>query len=225
MLIVGPEFRVTYLVGAASHGPRFELSANIPYLCPEFPVKFSTGIAEFFAEMPIRKKQRTKGKKALDLIFEKPKRGRPAAICPSEVRNRGDNYRLIFGQIWNVVGQPLLKAQTEQEVLQALEKDSRYAPEFRADATLILEVLRERKFPKRRNAQIGFLADSLAARGVTSARRSRDICERERNEKVHYIKRQDFYIECTCGYKGPALYGKCLKCGTEKIHPALDLLD
>jgi hypothetical protein len=202
---------VTSPVGFASREAEFELPANTQHLCRELPVKFRRGLPGFAAKMAAPKKRRLKPKKTLDLISAKPKRGRPTAIRPSEVRNRGDNYRLIFGQIWNNVGQPLLRAQTEKEVVQTLEKDSRYVSEFRGVAALILSVLHERKFPKRRAAQIGFLADSLAARGITSARRSRDICERERNKKEHYIKRRDFYIECSCGYEGPALYGKCFK--------------
>jgi hypothetical protein len=71
---------------------------------------------------------------------------------------------------------------------------------------------------------MNFLADSLAARGVRSARRSRDICDQERKKKVNYIIRQDYYIECTCRYKGPALHGKCPKCGTGQLSPSLVLL-
>jgi len=73
----------------------------------------------------------------------------------------------------------------------------------------------------KREAQIAFLADSLGARGLVSPRRSRDICYEERAKPVHFIIRQDCYIQCTCAYKGPALHGKCPKCGTERIHPRL----
>ena len=105
----------------------------------------------------------------------------------------------------------------EEEVIQAFEKDARYTNEFRPIASLILKIIQERKFPKRREAQFNFLADSLAGLGLISPRRSRDICERERNKKVNYIVRQDYYIECTCRYKGPALHGSCTKCGTDRL--------
>ena len=49
-------------------------------------------------------------------------------------------------------------------------------------AGLVIKVLQERKFPKRQEAQINFLADSLAALGRVRPRRSRDICGEERAE-------------------------------------------
>ncbi len=52
--------------------------------------------------------------------------------------------------------------------------------------------------PLRREAQINFLADSLAGRGLVSPRRSRDICAQERatEKRRHRIIRQEFYVEC-----------------------------
>lgn len=44
-------------------------------------------------------------------------------------------------------------------------------------------------------------------------------------ERAHHIIRRDYYIECTCRYKGPALHGKCPKCGTDRLplpYPAFD---
>ena len=84
---------------------------------------------------------------------------------------------------------------------------------------------RDARFPKRPEPQRNFLADSLAGRGLISPRRSRDICERERKTKVHYIIRQDYYIECTCRYKGPARYGQCPKCGTDRAYPPIPVLN
>ena len=104
-------------------------------------------------------------------------------------------------------------------MIQAFEKvPDFYKQEFVPTlAPLILKVLREPTFPKRRSAQIGFLADSLAARGRVSPRRSRDISARERTKKTHQIVRRDYYIECTCGYEGPARYGACPGCGTDTV--------
>ncbi len=168
-----------------------------------------------------------KAEKVLDrfLSSEKRGRGRPARVRASEIQGRADNYRLILGQIWGRLREPLLKATTQEEVTKAFEEYGRpYAQDFvPVLSSLILKVISDVKFPKRPETQIGFLADSLAGVGWISARRSRDICERERNKKVNYIIRQDYYIECTCYYKGPALYGKCPKCGTDKLSDILSL--
>jgi len=83
----------------------------------------------------------------------------------------------------------------------------------------VLQVIRERHFPTRRKAQANFMADSLAAYGWVSPRRSRDICRqqraRQRRKSPHHILRKEFYVECSCGYKGPALDNACRKCGAE----------
>ncbi|MFB3923940.1 MAG: hypothetical protein ACE145_19640 [Terriglobia bacterium] len=110
-----------------------------------------------------------------------------------------------------------MKAQNEEEVIRAFDLAPSYKLEFAPIAPLILRILRDPKFPKRPEPQRNFLADSLAGRGLISPRRSRDICEQERKKKVHLIVRQDYYIECTCRYKGPALHGQCPKCGTDRL--------
>jgi len=69
--------------------------------------------------------------------------------------------------------------------------------------------------PKRkREAQINFLADSIAACDRVTPRSSRDICERERAQikRVHRIIRYEFYIECSCGYKGRSRNHACPQC-------------
>jgi len=110
-------------------------------------------------------------------------------------------------------------------VIRAFDPWPHYQRDFEPIAPVILKILREPKFPKRREVQMNYLADSLAGRGWISPRRSRDICEQERKKKEHCIIRQDYYIECTCHYKGPALFGKCPKCGTDKLSLALLVLD
>ncbi len=166
--------------------------------------------------MPKRKKARETPKKGLDTVFGKRGRGRPG-VRRSEISGRGDNYRIIFSQIWKDVGEALLKAETEEDVVRAFDPRPSYQQEVAPMASLILQVLRDPKFPKRTEPQRNFLADSLAGRGLISPRRSRDICEQERKKKVNYIIRQDYYIECTCRYKGPALHGRCPKCGTDRL--------
>jgi len=163
------------------------------------------------------KKTPKRVKKPLDTFSHKRGRGRPG-VRTSEISGRAYNYHLIFTQIWDIVGWSLLAANTKEEVIKALEP-THYKDEFATIASLVLQVLHDPKFPKRREAQINFLADSLAGRGIISPRRSRDICEQERAKeraKSRYkILRKEFYIECSCGYKGPARDDACRKCGAE----------
>jgi hypothetical protein len=142
-------------------------------------------------------------------------------MAASEVFGRSQNLRLQFSQIWDKVGERLLRAEAGDDVLNALELAGQYWRNELGPGripSLILTILRDPKFPKQRvQQQINFLADSLAALGNVSPRRSRDICEQERRkEKVgHHIIRREFYIECSCGYQGPALNNACRNCGTE----------
>jgi len=159
--------------------------------------------------------------KGLDTFFQKRPVGRPYRVRASEVAGRSYNLRLQFGQIWNIAGEDLIRAQAEEDVLKALDSAGQYwRNEFDRPGirSLIVKILRDPKFPKKRpQQQINFLADSLAAWGSVSPRRSRDICEQERRkEKLgHHIIRCEFYIECSCGYQGPALNNSCRNCGTK----------
>ncbi len=200
------------------------LPAEFWPVCRELPVKFRAGFQEIPAKMPKRKKSIKKSRKPLDTYSGKRGRGRPPKMYASEVSGRAYNYRLIFDQIWDTAGEQLLSAKTEEEVIQAFE-DIVYERDFAPIASLILQVLRDPDFPKRdRQAQVNFLADSLAARGAVTPRTSRDICERERakqrRKSPHKILRHEFYVECSCGYKGPAHDNACRKCGAE-IPPSL----
>ena len=82
-------------------------------------------------------------------------------------------------------------------------------------ADLVLKIIKERRFPTRERTRIEFLADSFAGHGVVTPRRSRDICaeQRARERKAHRILRFEFYVECSCGYKGPSRNHACKKCG------------
>jgi hypothetical protein len=142
-------------------------------------------------------------------------------MSPSEIRGRADNYRRMLAQVWDPLWLLLAQAQTEEDVIKAFDEGaSPYTQHFIPALTgLILEVMRERRFPQRREPRIHFLADSLAARGWIRPRRSRDICADERakqdNKSPHKIIRKEFYVECECGYKGPAHQDACRKCGAE----------
>src|SRR5579883_869019 len=166
-----------------------------------------------------RNKTQMKPEKGLDTFSQKRPVGRPARMAPSEISGRSYNLRLQFGQIWNTVEGRLLRAKTEEDVLGAFDLAGQYWRNQFGPGTIpsvILTILRDPKFPKeRRQQQINFLADSLAAWGTLSPRRSRDICEQERRKekRTHHIIRREFYIECSCGYHGPALNNACRNCG------------
>jgi hypothetical protein len=171
--------------------------------------------------MTTRRKSSRQTKKLLDVAFPKRGRGRPYKVIASEVSGRAYNYRLILSQTWDQIGKQLLVAQKEEDVVRVFE-GTPYTGEFRSLTSLILRVLREKDFPKkRRRAQIIFLAESLAARGEVTPRSSRDICAKARQldeaKSRHHIIRHEFYIECSCGYKGVARDNACRKCGAEII--------
>ncbi len=170
--------------------------------------------------MPKRQKSGQKVAKPLDTSSGKRRRGRPEKIPRSWVIGRAGNYRRSLSGVWPRLSGPLLAAKTEEQVVAALENHAQpYAGGFVGLASDILTLIRDRGFPKRAKAQIGFLADSLPGRPEITARRSRDICAEERAEQraksPHRILRKEFYIECSCGYKGPARDNACKKCGAE----------
>lgn len=194
-------------------------------------------VSEHFRKMTKRKKDPQKPKKALDRYGEKSRRGR-RGIRPSEVFNRAEHYYALLQNWWHVLGEAFLRVDEDAEVEAEVKVEARVEVEVelvrafdQLDTNareeflprlvpLIPKIRRELKFPKTQDAQIRFFADSLAARGNVSPRRSRDICseKRARQKAAHHIIRQEFYVECTCGYKGPALNGACRKCHAQ---PAL----
>lgn len=154
---------------------------------------------------------------SLDTVSENRPRGRPVKIKANWVRGRADNYRLILNQIWDRVAPQLLKAQTYEDVVASFEGSDigAYELEFVQLADLIFKVLKELKFPKQnRKAKIHFLADSIGGHGLVTPRSSRDICQKERTriKRVHRILRYEYWIECSCGYKGRSLNHACPKC-------------
>ena len=90
---------------------------------------------------------------------------------------------------------PQMAAQTEEQVIKAFRR------------VLV------------RTTQSSCLSDSLAGLGWISPRRSRDICERERakGKRAHHIIRYEFYVECSCGYKGRSRKYACPNCGAEIV--------
>lgn len=200
---------------------------NLPFIFAPFPEFFriiQVGINEFSAKMTQQKKAVPKAEKALDAFREKRGRGRPHHVHPSEVVGRAEYYRDILRQIWLGPRGPLTAANEAGKVIEAFEKHAQanareFVPRLAED---ILKIMQESKFPKRPQAQINFLADSLAGRPNVEPRTSRDLCGKERAKEraksPHQIIRKEFYIECSCGYKGPALNDACRKCGAQISH-------
>jgi hypothetical protein len=171
--------------------------------------------------MPRAYKPPRRPEKALDTSLGKRGKGRPAKIERSWVIGRAENNRAMLAQTWPELAGPLLEAKTEDQVTDAFERhcqaySGEFVPRLRLD---ILSLIRSPGFPKRPKAQIGFLADSLAGRPAIAARTSRDICLKERAKQraksPHKIVRTEFYVECSCGYKGPARDNACRNCGAE----------
>ncbi len=160
-------------------------------------------------------------KNLLDGTTKKRGRGRPRECQYSEIIGRAQNYRQILTDVWQSLGTPLIAAQTEEQVTEAFQSyakpyDQHFVPRLVKD---ILAVKLERKFPKRAMPQIKFLANSLAGRPNVEFRTSRDICAKalaeEKARSPYKILRKEFFVECSCGFKGPALNDACRKCGAE----------
>lgn len=181
--------------------------------------KIETQPLDSSAKMAKSKKTALEHKVTLDKVSAERGRGRPQHIPRSWVTGRALNYRKMFREVWPRLGTPLLAANTEEEVVSALVKYGQpYATNFvPTQASDILALIHDPDFPKRTGARINFLADSLAGRPSVAFRTSRDICgkdrAKERAKSPHKIIRKEFYIECSCGYKGPARDNACRKCG------------
>jgi hypothetical protein len=158
-----------------------------------------------------RKKKRGKPERKL--------RGRPPLVNPQVVIGSADMYGGWLRQYWPKLGRHLLDANSAEEINQAIQQE---APSVSASlapfSALMLAIIHDRRFPRvRSEAQIQFLADSLGAQGLVTPRRSREICAKERTKVKHVIVRKEYYIECSCGYNGPALDGACRDCGTAEL--------
>jgi hypothetical protein len=176
-------------------------------------------------------KQKSAQKKAgntLDTVSQKGRRGPKPKVDASVVRGRADNFRGLLDNVWDRLWPQLSQAQTADDVIRAFREQYPGEHEFMPDlASLVLKVLKERTFPKRRIPQINFMADSLAGLGRVTGRRSRDICadDRAKAKRAHHILRCEYYVVCSCGYKGPSLNRTCRKCGAEipfEFHPRFD---
>jgi hypothetical protein len=122
-------------------------------------------------------------------------------------------------QFWSKLGPRLLAAKSSGEIGATIrELAAGVSASMVPYSELILKIVRDPKFPAARpTSQIHFLADSLGGQGFVTPRRSREICAEERSKVRHAIVRQEYYIECSCGYAGPALDGACRDCGTGEL--------
>jgi hypothetical protein len=182
------------------------------------------------AKMPNHKNTSKAIKMAIDGSSEKRKRGRPRECGYTDILGRAENYRWIFTQVWERLSGPLRAARNDQEVTEAFRLEGEpYAHEFVPRlAGDILAVIGEKKFPKRARAQIKFMANSLAGRPNVEPRTARDICAKglaeEKARSPHTILRKEYYVECSCGFMGPALNDACRKCGAKiSLFPKLFL--
>jgi hypothetical protein len=155
---------------------------------------------------------------------EKRSPGRPWNIDPHVVVTTANVYRAQLAQAWPLLGKQLLAANSAPELWEVV-KSGRGMISPMHDfifAERIFEIIHDPNFPQlRTKSQIHFLADSLGGCGVITARRAREICTKERSKKKYVILRRDFYIECSCGYAGPALNGACQKCGSLELSDEL----
>jgi len=145
-------------------------------------------------------------------------------VSASAIAGRAQNYRGILPLIWKELEPLLLEAATEDDVAKAFRIAQPGGNEFPPLAPLILKIVKDPKFPKRQRARINFLADSVAGVGLVTPRSSRDICAKERTERkvleqAPRILRYEFYIECSCDYKGHSTDHACPECGAEILFP------
>jgi hypothetical protein len=158
-------------------------------------------------------------KKTVDAFSEKrTKRGRPRIAQYKTVWGRAANYKLMLSEKWADLGNALMGCEREADVIDVFQVHAQpfahqFVPHLASD---ILELIKNAKFPRRANAQIKYMAESLAGRPSVTLRTSREVCAKlraiESTKSPYKIIRKEFYIVCECGYKGPAEYNACPKC-------------
>jgi hypothetical protein len=161
--------------------------------------------------------------KELDSFSEEFPKGRPPTVRAEEIRGRAEKFQYIFNQVWDGLWPLLSEAETEEDVQRAFQEQAGtyYNRTEVWSTSLVLRILGDPKFPKRRDAQVNFFADSLAGLGDITPRYSRDICARHRakEKRAQHILRFEFYVECSCGFKGRSRDHGCRRCGTKIDFP------
>jgi len=162
------------------------------------------------------------------LTASKETRGRKRRIHPENVvRAANDLLKILEFCKDQIDWVKLETAKTEEEAASAFERvPSAYRERLNLWLAAIPEWALEGKFPKANlERKMRHLADSIAAEGFLTPRRCRDVCyeERKRQAQLGMILRREFYIECSCGYQGPAKGGGCRQCGTNRLSPEIEL--
>jgi hypothetical protein len=114
-------------------------------------------------------------------LDKKSSRGR-RGTNPRETFNRAYRFELMLKDIGETTLDRLLQAQMADEIIAAFGENNFHRDRLACGPLprLILEARRDHDWPKkRREAQIRFLARSMAAFGIVSGRRSRAICREE----------------------------------------------
>ncbi len=162
--------------------------------------------------------------------FPKPRdpRGRKPVLFPEEVLEHAEFILKVVVSLKDRIAWDKLEvAKTEAEAEAAIARVPLFYRKILKDRlTAILTWVREGKFPRKNlKRKMHHFANSIAADVFLSPRRSRDLCSeqrrRKRVEKPKMLLCREFYIECTCGYRGPARRGGCRRCGTQKLSPSL----
>ena len=158
-------------------------------------------------------------------------RGRKRRIHPENVVSAA-NHLLKFLEFCKdqIDWGKLEIAKTEEEAAFAFERvPPPYRERLNLWAAAIPEWAIEGKFPKLNlKRKMRHLADSVAAEGLLTPRRCRDVCYEERKRQAQrqaqlgMIIRREFYIECTCRYRGPAKGGGCPRCGTNRLSSEIE---
>lgn len=167
-------------------------------------------------------------------------RGRPRIARQAEsdagVLLRADNYRRALSPGWNVLGPGLAQAKDAGDVGEGVKKvrevwlaagfsdGSDGFPYLSVLAPRVFQTVRDRKWPKRPDHQITFLADALSGFHL-APRAAHELCEREREKQERWEARRAgneicqaipvFDVECSCGYRGHSVEGACPTCGAQ----------
>jgi hypothetical protein len=196
-------------------GQTSETSAKFVFYWPESSAQLSMA----------KKKAKT------PLTAFKNSRGRKPILLPEEVLEHAEFMLKVVASLKDeIVWDKLQAARTEAEAESAIIRVPPFYREILKDRfAAILTWVREGKFPRKNlKRKMHHFADSIAGDVFMSPRRSRDICseERKRVQNATMLLCREFYIECTCGYRGPAKQRGCRRCGTQKLSPSLqwDLL-
>lgn len=205
--------RITKRNGGLPHnsGSTSETSAKFVFYSPESSAKLS--MAKKKAKPPLT-------------AFQK-RRGRKPILLPEEVLEHAEFMLKVVASLKDEIAWDKLEAaRTEAEAESAITRVPPFYREILKDRfAAILTWVREGKFPRKNlKRKMHHFADSIAADIFMSPRRSRDICseERKRVQNATTLLCREFYIECTCGYRGPARRGSCRRCGTRRLSPGLE---